>query len=148
MKRRDTVRSIGTERSESVGRERPRAPHPTPRSRFDGGAPSQEGSTLAKGTASKKLSPLGDRVVVRPTAREEMTKSGIVLPDTAKEKPQEGEILAAGPGRILDDGKREPMDVKVGQKVLYGKYAGTEFKVDGEDLLIVSQKDILAIVEG
>jgi chaperonin GroES len=90
---------------------------------------------------------LGDRVVVRPSAREEMTKSGIVLPDTAKEKPQEGEILAAGPGRVLDDGKREPMDVKVGQKVLYGKYAGTEFKVDGEDLLIVSQKDILAIVE-
>jgi len=109
--------------------------------------PSQEGSTLAKATASKKLSPLGDRVVVRPSAREEMTKSGIVLPDTAKEKPQEGEILAAGPGRVLDDGKREPMDVKVGQKVLYGKYAGTEFKVDGEDLLIVSQKDILAIVE-
>ena len=102
---------------------------------------------MAKATASKKLRPLGDRVVVKPSAREEMTKSGIVLPDTAKEKPQEGEILAAGPGRILDDGKREPMDVKVGQKVLYGKYAGTEFKVDGEDLLIVSQKDILAIVE-
>ncbi|MBI3746245.1 MAG: co-chaperone GroES [Chloroflexi bacterium] len=102
---------------------------------------------MAKATASKNLRPLGDRVVVRPSAREEMTKSGIVLPDTAKEKPQEGEILAAGPGRVLDDGKREPMDVKVGQKVLYGKYAGTEFKVDGEDLLIVSQKDILAIVE-
>ncbi len=102
---------------------------------------------MATATASKKLRPLGDRVVVKPSAREEMTKSGIVLPDTAKEKPQEGEILAAGPGRVLDDGKREPMDVKVGQKVLYGKYAGTEFKVDGEDLLIVSQKDILAIVE-
>ncbi len=102
---------------------------------------------MATATASKKLRPLGDRVVVRPSEREEMTKSGIVLPDTAKEKPQEGEILAAGPGRVLDDGKREPMDVKVGQKVLYGKYAGTEFKVDGEDLLIVSQKDILAIVE-
>jgi chaperonin GroES len=110
-------------------------------------APSQEGSTLATATASKKLRPLGDRVVVKPMAREEMTKSGIVLPDTAKEKPQEGEILAAGPGRVLDDGKREPMDVKVGQKVLYGKYAGTEFKLDGEDLLIVSQKDILAIVD-
>ncbi|OGO55732.1 MAG: co-chaperone GroES [Chloroflexi bacterium RBG_16_70_13] len=75
-----------------------------------------------------------------------MTKSGIVLPDTAKEKPQEGSILAVGPGRILDDGKREPMDVKVGQKVLYGKYAGTEFKIDDVELLIVSQKDILAIV--
>jgi chaperonin GroES len=76
-----------------------------------------------------------------------MTKSGIVLPDTAKEKPQEGTILAAGPGKIGEDGKREPMDVQVGQKVLYAKYAGTEFKVDSEDLLIVSQKDILAIVE-
>jgi len=97
-------------------------------------------------TASK-LRPLGDRVVVKPTAREEMTKSGIVLPDTAKEKPQEGSILAVGPGLILDDGKRESMDVKVGQKVLYGKYAGTEFKVEEDDLLIVSQKDILAIVE-
>ncbi len=95
-----------------------------------------------------KLRPLGDRVVVKPTPREETTKSGIVLPDTAKEKPMEGEILAAGPGRMLDDGKREAMDVKVGNKVLYAKYAGTEFKVDGDDLLIVSQKDILAIVEG
>jgi chaperonin GroES len=102
---------------------------------------------LATATASAtKLRPLGDRVVIRPTAREEMTKSGIVLPDTAKEKPQEGTILAAGPGRILDDGKREAMDVKEGDKVLYAKYAGTEFKVDDEDLLIVSQKDILAIV--
>ena len=97
---------------------------------------------------STKLRPLGDRVVVKPTPREEMTKSGIVLPDTAKEKPQEGEVLAAGPGRILEDGKREAMDVKVGDKVLYAKYAGTEFKVEGEELLIVSQKDILAIVEG
>ena len=103
---------------------------------------------MATATASAtKLQPLGDRVVVKPTPREEMTKSGIVLPDTAKEKPQEGTILAAGPGRILDDGKREQMDVKEGQKVLYAKYAGTEFKSDGDDLLIVSQKDILAIVK-
>jgi chaperonin GroES len=94
----------------------------------------------------KKLRPLGDRVVVRPSAREEMTRSGIVIPDTAKEKPQEGTILAAGPGRVLDDGRRESMDIKAGDKVLYAKYAGTEFKIDGEDLLIVSQKDILAIV--
>ena len=101
---------------------------------------------MAKATASTKLSPLGDRVVVKPTAREEMTKSGIVLPDTAKEKPQEGMILAVGPGAFDADGKRTAMDVKVGQKVLYGKYAGTEFKVDGDELLIVSQKDILAIV--
>ena len=100
-------------------------------------------------TATKsatKLQPLGDRVVVKPTPREEMTKSGIVLPDTAKEKPQEGTILAIGPGAFDNDGKRIAMDVEVGQKVLYGKYAGTEFKLDDEELLIVSQKDILAIV--
>ncbi len=97
---------------------------------------------------SRTMRPLGDRVVVQPTAREEMTKSGIVLPDTAKEKPQEGTIVAAGPGRLNDDGDREPMDVKVGDKVLYAKYAGTEFKVDDEEYLIVSQKDILAVVEG
>ena len=104
---------------------------------------------MATATATAtKLRPLGDRVVVRPTPREEMTKTGIVLPDTAKEKPQEGTVVAAGPGRILDDGKRESMDVKAGDKLLYAKYAGTEFKIDGEELLIVSQKDILAIVEG
>ena len=100
---------------------------------------------MATATATK-LRPLGDRVVVKPMAREEMTKSGIVLPDTAKEKPQEGEIIAAGPGR-LEDGEREPMDVKVGDKVLYAKYAGTEFKIGDDELLIVSQKDILAVVE-
>ncbi len=112
-------------------------------------------TTHAPATATKgapvlktKLRPLGDRVVVQPTAREEMTKSGIVIPDTVKEKPQEGMVLAIGPGRILDDGKREQIDVKKGDKVLYAKYAGTEFKLDGEDLLIVSQKDILAVVEG
>src|SRR5262245_43927506 len=105
------------------------------------------GTPLASGTkTASKLQPLGDRVVVKPTPREEKKKSGSVLPDTAKEKPQEGLILAVGPGRILDDGKREAMDVKVGQKVLYGKYAGTEFKVEDDELLIVSQKDILAIV--
>jgi chaperonin GroES len=109
---------------------------------------SQEECTLATATASTtKLRPLGDRVVIQPTPREEMTKSGIVLPDTAKEKPQEGTILAVGPGRILDDGKRESIDVKKGDKVLYAKYAGTEFKIDSDELLIVSQKDILAVVE-
>jgi chaperonin GroES len=97
--------------------------------------------------SSAKLRPLGDRLVIKPTPREEMTKSGIVLPDTAKEKPQEGEVLAVGPGKILDDGKRGTMDVAVGDKVLYAKYAGTEFKVDGDELLIISEKDILAIVE-
>jgi chaperonin GroES len=103
---------------------------------------------LATATASsKKLKPLGDRVVIKPSAREEVTKSGILLPDTAKEKPQEGTIVAAGPGKIGEDGKREPMDVKAGDVVLYSKYAGTEFKVDGEDLLVISSKDLLAIVE-
>lgn len=103
---------------------------------------------MATATASsKKLKPLGDRVVIKPSAREEVTKSGILLPDTAKEKPQEGTIVAAGPGKIGDDGKREPMDVKAGDVVLYSKYAGTEFKVDGEDLLVISSKDLLAIVE-
>ena len=105
-------------------------------------------ATASKDAAtSKKLQPLGDRVVIQPTPREEMTKSGIVLPDTAKEKPQEGKIIAAGPGRLTDEGKREPMDVKEGDTVLYAKYAGTEFKIEGEELLIVSQKDILAIVK-
>jgi chaperonin GroES len=99
-------------------------------------------------TTATKLRPLGDRVVIQPTPREDMTKSGIVLPDTAKEKPQEGTILAVGPGRFLDDGKREQIDVKKGDKVLYAKYAGTEFKIEGDELLIVSQKDILAVVEG
>ena len=93
------------------------------------------------------LKPLGDRIVVRPTPREEMTKSGIVLPDTAKERPQEGTILSIGPGRTLDDGTREAMDVEVGQKILFQKYAGTEFKLDDEDLLILSQKDVLAVIQ-
>jgi chaperonin GroES len=106
---------------------------------------------LAKATATAtatKLRPLGDRVVIEPIPREDMTKSGIVLPDTAKEKPQEGKVIAVGPGAFDNDGKRITIDVSTGDKVLYAKYAGTEFKLDGEDLLIVSQKDILAIVEG
>ena len=97
-------------------------------------------------TVVRTMRPLGDRVVIRPTPREEMTKSGLIIPDTAKEKPQEGAVLAVGPGRILDDGRREPMDVKTGDTVLYAKYAGTEITVDGDELIIVSQKDILAIV--
>ncbi len=106
---------------------------------------------MAKATATAtatKLRPLGDRVVIEPIPREDMTKSGIVLPDTAKEKPQEGKVLAVGPGAFDNDGKRIAIDVTTGDKVLYAKYAGTEFKLDGEELLIVSQKDILAIVEG
>jgi len=93
------------------------------------------------------LRPLGDRVVIRPLAREEVTKSGIVLPDTAKEKPQQGEVVAVGPGRILDSGERIKMDVNDGDKVLFAKYAGTEFKLEDEELLILSEKDILAIME-
>ena len=92
------------------------------------------------------LQPLGDRVVIKPKEREETTKSGIVLPDTAKEKPQEGTIVAAGPGRIQDDGTRVPLDVKVGDNVLYAKYAGTEYRIDDVDHLILKESDILAIV--
>ncbi|CAA9554904.1 MAG: Heat shock protein 60 family co-chaperone GroES [uncultured Thermomicrobiales bacterium] len=95
---------------------------------------------------ASKLRPLGDRLVVRPAGREETTKSGIVLPDTAKEKPQRGTIVAAGEGRRDEDGDRIPMDVKVGDAVLFAKYAGTEFKLEDEDLLILSEKDVLAVV--
>jgi chaperonin GroES len=102
--------------------------------------------TSVSATATQ-LKPLGDRLLVQPTPREEMTKSGIVLPDTAKERPQEGTILAVGPGAILEDGTRGTMDVSVGQKVLFQKYAGTEFKLEEEELLILSQKDILAVIE-
>lgn len=94
-----------------------------------------------------KLKPLGDRLVIKPASREETTKSGIMLPDTAKEKPQRGTILAAGEGRKDDDGERITLDVKVGDKVLFAKYAGTEFKLDDDDLLIISEKDILAVLE-
>ncbi|HLZ63630.1 MAG TPA: co-chaperone GroES [Ktedonosporobacter sp.] len=96
---------------------------------------------------SVKLQPLGDRVVVKGLAREAVTKSGIVLPDTAKEKPQEGEVLAVGPGKVLDNGKRSTLEVKVGQKVLFAKYAGTEVKIDGEEYLILRESDIMGIVE-
>jgi chaperonin GroES len=98
--------------------------------------------------ASKlKLKPLGGRVIVEPIEQEEMTAGGIILPETAKEKPQEGKILAAGPGDRDEDGKRIAMDVKVGDRVLYAKYSGTEVKVDGKKLLILRESDILAIVE-
>ena len=92
------------------------------------------------------LTPLGDRVVVKPMAREEMTSSGIFLPDTAKEKPQRGTIIAVGDGRRDEDGKRIPMDVTAGNEVLFAKYSGTEFKLEDEELQILSEKDILAII--
>jgi chaperonin GroES len=99
--------------------------------------------------ASKmKLQPLGGRVIVEPTEQEETTAGGIILPETAKEKPQEGKILAAGPGDRDEAGERIPMEVKVGDKVLYAKYSGTEVKVDGKKLLILRESDILAKVDG
>ncbi len=91
-----------------------------------------------------KLQPLADRVLVRPTEKEEKTKSGIYLPDTAKEKPQEGEVIAVGPGSIDETGKRIPMDLKVGDRVIYAKYGGTEIKVDDEEMMILRESDILA----
>lgn len=91
-----------------------------------------------------KLQPLADRVVVKPIEREEKTKSGIYLPDTAKERPQEGKVIAVGPGRLSEDGKRIAMDIKVGDTVLYAKYGGTEIKIDDDELIILRESDILA----
>lgn len=91
-----------------------------------------------------KLQPLGDRVVVKPIPKEDVTKGGIVLPDTVKEKPQEGKVLAVGPGKMTDDGKRIAMDVKVGDVVIYAKYGGAEIKEDDEELIILRESDILA----
>ncbi len=93
-----------------------------------------------------KIKPLADRVVIKPAPAEEKTKGGIILPDTAKEKPVIGEIVAVGPGKIADDGKKITMEVKVGDKVLYGKYSGTEVTVEGEEYLIMREADIFAIV--
>lgn len=94
-----------------------------------------------------QLKPLADRIVVKAVNQESMTKGGIVLPDSAKEKPQEGEIVAVGTGKVLDNGQKLPLDVKVGDRIIYSKYAGTEIKVEGEEYLILSERDILAIVE-
>lgn len=95
-----------------------------------------------------KIQPLGDRVIVKPIEPKEVVKGGIIIPDTAKEKPQEGEVLAVGPGKFDKDGKRVPMDVKAGDKVLYGKFSGTELKIDGETCLIMHQdSDILGILK-
>ncbi len=92
------------------------------------------------------LKPLGDRIIAKALKAEEMTAGGIVLPDSAKEKPQEAEVIAVGPGSQLDSGKKAPMDVKVGDKVIYGKYAGTEVKIGVEDYIILRQEDVLAIL--
>ena len=93
------------------------------------------------------LTPLGDRIIAKATGTEEVTKGGIVLPDTAKEKPQEAEVVAVGPGKLLDNGKVVPMDVKVGDKIIFSKYGGTEIKVDGEEYIILRQDDVLAVLE-
>lgn len=93
------------------------------------------------------IQPLGDRVLIKPLEAQEKTKGGIVLPDTAKEKPQEGKVVAVGKGRVSEEGKLAPLEVKVGDKVLYGKYSGTEISVEGEEYLIVKEEDILAIVK-
>jgi len=92
------------------------------------------------------LKPLADRVVVKPSPAEEKTKGGIIVPDTAKEKPVWGEVIAVGPGRVSDDGKQIPMEVKAGDRVLYGKYSGTEVTIDGDELLIMRESDIFAIM--
>jgi chaperonin GroES len=106
----------------------------------------REAHMPTKAKSATKLQPLGDRIVVRPIKREEVTKGGIILPDTAKEKPQEGEVIAVGPGKLTDDGKRLAMEVKKGDKVMYAKYAGTEFKQDYEELLILRDSDVLATI--
>lgn len=95
---------------------------------------------------SVSIKPLEDRIVIRQVEAEQVTASGLVIPDTAKEKPQEGEVVAIGPGRIDDNGNRVPLDVTVGDKVIYSKYGGTEVKVGGEDLLVLSARDVLAVV--
>jgi chaperonin GroES len=103
---------------------------------------------MATATKSKtKLVPLGDRLVIKPVVQEEVLASGIVIPDTAKEKPQQGKVLAAGPGKLDDNGKRVPMDVKVGDRVLYAKYSGQEIKIDQEEYIVLSEKDVLCKVE-
>lgn len=94
----------------------------------------------------KTIRPLGDRIVVKPAAREEMTRSGIVLPDTAKEKPQQGTIIAVGPGKVLENGERQAMELSEGQTILFAKYAGTEFSLDDEDVLILRESDVLGIL--
>jgi chaperonin GroES len=95
-----------------------------------------------------KLHPLADHLVVKPSQKDEKTKGGIYLPDTAKEKPQEGEIVAVGPGKMTDDGKRIPMEVKVGDTVIYSKYGGSEIKIDDVEMIILRESDILAIKKG
>lgn len=99
-------------------------------------------------TTKLNLRPLGDRVIVKPLPSEEVTRGGVILPDTAKEKPQQGEVVAVGTGRTLESGEKVPMEVQAGARVLYGKYSGTEVKIEGEEYLIVKESEILAVLEG
>jgi len=94
-----------------------------------------------------KIRPLHDRIIVRRVEEEEKTKGGIIIPDTAKEKPMEGKVIAVGKGKILEDGKIQPLDVKVGDRILFGKYSGTEVKIEGEEHLIMREDDILGVIE-
>ena len=99
---------------------------------------------LPGGDMVRTFEPMGDRILVKPTDQEEVSKGGIILPDTAKEKPQEGEVIAVGPGRLTDEGKRIPLEIKKGDKILYAKYGGTELKEEDEEYLILSERDVLA----
>lgn len=103
-------------------------------------------ATATKARSKTKLVPLGDRLVIKAVVQEEVLSSGIVIPDTAKEKPQQGEVLASGPGRLDDNGKRVPMEVKVGDRVLYAKYSGQEIKIDQEEYIVLQEKDVLCKV--
>ena len=111
-----------------------------------GSVPTTDFVSRKRSTVSVAIKPLEDRIVIRQVEAEQTTASGLVIPDTAKEKPQEGEVVAIGPGRVDDNGNRVPMDIAVGDKVIYSKYGGTEVKYGGEDLLVLSSRDVLAVV--
>jgi chaperonin GroES len=106
------------------------------------------GKGILERRSSMKIRPLQDRVIVQRVEEEEKTKGGIIIPDTAKEKPQEGKVVAVGKGKVGEDGKIIPLDVKAGDKILFGKYSGTEVKIDGDDFLIMREDDILGVIEG
>lgn len=104
--------------------------------------------TAAKAAAKSKLIPLADRIVITPLKQDEVTASGLVIPDTAKEKPQQGKVVAVGKGKVEKDGKVTPLDVKAGDTILFGKYAGQEIKLDGEEYLIMREEEVLGVLEG
>ena len=110
-------------------------------------APKTAAKPAAAGKAKTKLVPLADRIVITPLKQEEMTTSGLIIPDTAKEKPQEGKVVAVGKGKVGEDGTVRPLDVKAGDRILFGKYSGTEIKIDGEEHLILREDDILGVLE-